>query len=189
MEKPWKVIAAFVGIFVAGAVFGGFFVLRAPRPAAPIAQLPPAQPNKVQVAGPHLVAPAPAPRSTSPITPVLMRQLQKELKLTAAQREKMAPIVGRAGEDFQRLREEEARRRQDNLADVARVNERMYADVSNLLSNEQRVQLQEMRQRIEDRLQAEKQKRADELTARAKEAKEKTGERPAAPRTGPENPK
>ena len=38
MDRPWKVVFAFVGVFVAGAVFGGVFVLsssvgRADRPA------------------------------------------------------------------------------------------------------------------------------------------------------------
>ena len=29
MEKPWKVILAFVSVFIAGAIFGGVFSLRA----------------------------------------------------------------------------------------------------------------------------------------------------------------
>lgn len=179
MEKPGKVIVAFVGVFIAGAVFGGFFSLRSARRAPqPVVQMPPPQQPKVQVAGPQMGAVA-SPVKSTPITPQIMRGFTKELKLTGEQREKVLPIVSRAGEDFQRLRDEEARRRQENLADVTRVNERMYADVSNLLTPDQREKLQAMRQRIEDRLQAEKQKRAEELANRMREkAAAKAGENP-----------
>lgn len=182
MEKPWKVIAAFIAVFVAGAVFGGFFTLRSPRRAPQqLVALPPQEQPKVKVAGPQMVPTNAAPKA-SPITPQLMRQFAKELKLTPEQRERVQPIVGRAGEDFQRLREEEARQRQQNLADVARVNERMYADVSSVLTPEQRQRLHAMRQEREERLQAERQKRADELANRLKE---KAG----AVKQGAENPK
>lgn len=179
MEKPWKVIVAFVGVFIAGAIFGGFFSLRSARRAPqPVVQMPPPQQPKVQVAGPQVGSVA-MPVRSSPITPQIMRGLTKELKLTGDQREKVLPIVSRAGEDFQRLREEEARQRTQNLSDVARINERMYADVSNLLTPEQRQRLATMRQEREERLQAEKQKRAEELSNRIREkAAAKAGENP-----------
>jgi len=175
MEKPWKVLAAFIGVFIAGAVFGGFFTLRnSPRRQPPIEMVRVPEKAPAQSAGPTAPGLAAQPK-TSPITPQLIRQFSKSLKLSPEQKEKLQPVVGRAGEDFQRLREEEARRRQEHLADVARVNERMYVDISNLLTDEQRTQLQKMRQHAEERVQAEKQKRAEELAAAKKLMKEMSG--------------
>ncbi|MES2697854.1 MAG: hypothetical protein V4773_30615 [Verrucomicrobiota bacterium] len=175
MEKPWKVIAAFLGVFVAGAVFGGLFSIRSagkritPPPQHPVPIQPSEHPRKV--AGP----PTPgggdfipmAPRANQ-ITPQLMRQFTKTLKLTPEQHKAIMPIVGRAGEDFQRLREEDMRRRQEdnrrkqeNLEDVARVNERMYVDVSNVLTPPQRERLQKQRQDIENKVQADRLKREE----------------------------
>lgn len=174
MEKPGKVIAAFIGVFIAGAVFGGFFSLRSSvrraqtlPPPGRLAQLPVNEQPKAQVAGPQLSLQGPQHTRSNPITPQLMQQFTKSLGLTPEQREKIHPIVGRAGEDYQRLREEDVRRRQEYLADVARVTERMYADVSNVLTPEQRAELQIMRQRIEDKFQAERQKAIADAQARA----------------------
>jgi hypothetical protein len=188
MDRPWKVVTAFIGVFIAGAVFGGLFTIgasaRRMQLQRPVQPLPAAEGAQTKVAGP--AAPATVSPRTSPLTPQLMRQFTRELGLTAEQREKILPIVGRAGEDFQRLRDEETRRRQENVADVARVNERMYVDVSGVLTPEQRTKLQEMRQRFEDRVQADRQRRAEkEAEFRAAQ---KAAERPAT-KTGAEKQK
>lgn len=204
MEKPWKVVAAFIGVFIAGAVFGGFFTLRNPArraqaiPPRPPVQMSPGEQPRTQVAGPQVAAhPGPTlPPKANQITPQIMRQLTKSLKLTLAEREKIQPIVGRAGEDFQRLREEETRRReedvrrrQENLADVARANERMYVDVSNALTDEKRVALQKMRERVEAKFQAERKKRAEAAAAEAAQRAAAKAEAEAAAKTAPEGPK
>jgi hypothetical protein len=140
--------------------------------------------TRPQVAGPQLATPPGPVTKSNPITPQLMRQFNRSLNLSADQKEKIQPIVSRAGEDFQRLREE-------NLADVTRVNERMYADVSAVLTMEQRVELQAMRQRFEDRIQAERQKRAEAAAAdAANRANKKAADRAAGKQgQGSENPK
>lgn len=197
MEKPWKVIAAFVGVFVAGAVFGGLFSARAARRPL-VVNPPPQQPqgvvvpllpgeHKKGVANAPLPGPGPGPRGNQ-ITPELMRKFTRSLKLTPAQKEKILPIVGRAGEDFQRLRDEDIRRRQEDnrrrqehLEDVARVNERMYVDVSNALMPEQKEKLQQIRQEIENKVEADRKKReqdaADLTAARAAMKAERERER------------
>ncbi len=83
MEKPWKVISAFIGVFIAGAIFGGFFTMRAssgrriqappPPPAGDraVVPLPPDNQPRPQVAGPQ--APVAAPTRANAITPTLMR--------------------------------------------------------------------------------------------------------------------
>jgi hypothetical protein len=155
MDKPWKVITAFVGVFIAGAVFGGVFTLRASgkRLAAELPSIPPAgqQPDGVsqraaQPPGQLVIQPR-----GNPITPTLMRQFTRRLNLSAEQKDRIAPVVSRAGEDLLRLR-------QEHFADTQRVTERMYADVSAALSPEQRVELEAMRRELQERLQAERQK-------------------------------
>jgi hypothetical protein len=169
MEKPWKVVSAFVLVFIAGAIFGGVFTAGLARrlttgtktspPSRPAAQAPAAGQAKTTVAAAPGQATATAARPNS-ITPTLMRQFTQRLKLTTEQRERIRPIVTRAGEDFVRLR-------QENLADTARVTERMYADVAALLTPEQRAEVETMRRQMEERVQAERQKRADAAAAEA----------------------
>lgn len=180
MEKPWKVIAAFIGVFVAGAVFGGLFSARAakqrpvvvnppPHQQPHVVPLPPGDHPKKGVAGPLAPLPGQGPMARgNQITPELMRKFTRSLKLNNAQKEKILPTVGRAGEDFQRLREEdvrrrqeENRRRQEHLDDVARVNERMYVDVSSALTPEQKEKLQQIRQDIENKVEADRKKREE----------------------------
>jgi len=168
MNAPWKVIAAFLGVFIAGAIFGGVFTLRVstsratvpPSGERPLAQLPPS-PNRPMVAGPQLKTEAAlAAPKLNPLTPTLMRQLTQKLNLTPDQRDKVRPLVNRASEDFLRLR-------QENLADNARVTERMYADVSAQLTPAQRSQLETMREEMQQRVQAERKRRVDTAAAEA----------------------
>jgi hypothetical protein len=173
MHVPWKVILAFVGVFIAGAVFGGVFTLgvaarripsgpRQPSQAEKsLAQFPAVTQPKVEVAGPQAPKVAATPPRTNPITPVLMNQFTRKLSgLSAPQKDSLRKILGRAGEDYHRLR-------QENFADVARVTERMYADVSGVLTLEQRSELENMRKQVEEKLQAERKRRADAAAAEA----------------------
>lgn len=167
MDKPWKVIFAFVGVFIAGAIFGGVFTLRASgkrlpnspgpgragqqvqRPVGavagkaqpPVPGLPPGQP-KGQVAA----------KTQAAIGPAMMRQLTQRLNLTKEQREKIRPIVSRAAEDLQRLRRE-------SLEDTTRVMERMHGDIGDWLKPDQRTELEEMMRAMQERVSAERQKR------------------------------
>lgn len=178
MDVPWKVIFAFLGVFVAGAVFGGVFTIGVTarrfnvQPRQPQwveragGQLPPAgQTPVVQTGG--TPAPAPAPRM-NPITVQLMTQFTRRLSPTPAQRDELRRILGRAGEDLQRLR-------QENLADVTRVTERMYADVSGVLTLEQRSELEKMRRQFEERVLADRKKREEAAAAEKAEKAGKAG--------------
>lgn len=163
MDVPWKVLFAFVGVFIAGAIFGGVFTVgvsarktvNVPRGERPLNVLPPRKDApKTVVAGPQAPNPGGVQARTNPITPQLMTQFTRRLKPTDEQREELKKILGRAGEDFHRLR-------QENFADVARVTERMYADVSAVLTLEQRGELEKMRKQVEERLQTDRKKRAE----------------------------
>lgn len=172
MNNPWKVILAFVGVFIAGAVFGGLFTLRASgihlgkkqtvvEVAPPVAvQLPPkgevpSVPAPTVVANPPTATRPPARQvQGQQITVVLMRQLTKGLNPTADQKRKIAVVVGRASDDLQRLQRE-------HLQDTTRVTERMYEDVSTFLSPEQRIQLEKMKQEMLERVRKEREKRGE----------------------------
>ena len=173
MDKPWKVVCAFVAVFMAGAVFGGLFTLRASGrrlEKQALNRLPPPSPTEtvVPAAAPpkgEVKAQLPPPPARSPIMPAIMRQFTQRLKLTPAQREKVKPIVGRAAEDLQRLRQASEHERQQNLADTARVTERMYEAVAALLSPEQREELGTMRGQMQDRVEKERRHRAAAVAA------------------------
>ena len=133
MDRPWKVIFAFVGVFVAGAVFGGFFTLRSSREGwSRVNHAQRTEPSRPNSSGAQIV-------------PAMLRQLNARLKLTDEQREKIEPIVVRAEEDLQRLRRQ-------NFRETSRVMERMHADVAVLLAPEQREALETLKRNLRERL-------------------------------------
>jgi Spy/CpxP family protein refolding chaperone len=80
MNKPWKVILAFFGVFLAGAVFGGFVSLR--------------------VARSHDFRSA----AMDKFTPMLLRRFADRLELTPEQLVKIRPIVTATEVELRRLR-------------------------------------------------------------------------------------
>lgn len=152
MDRPWKVVLAFVGVFIAGAVFGGFFTLRSVDRVVDAARGKGAQAKTTKPA--PAVPAAPAAKG---IAPQVMRQLTQRLNPTPEQQKAIRPIVSRAAEDLQRMQRE-------HLADTTRTTERMYADVSALLTPAQRAQLEQMRQEMLERVRKVREKR-DETPA------------------------
>lgn len=170
MEKPWKVIAAFILVFIAGAVFGGVFTVgfsarRGPgatkaNPSAKAGGQTPSPTSarpKVEGQGAGVLA------RTNSLTPAVLRQFAQRLGLSAEQKERIGPIVSRASEDLVRLR-------QENLVDTARVTERMYTDVAAALTPAQRAELATMTRQMEERVMAERRKRAEAAAAEAARA-------------------
>lgn len=161
MDASWKVIAAFVGVFIAGAIFGGVFTIGASGRhfSSPAHERGGGQGRTK--AGPH-----PMQGRGNPLAPRIMRQLTQRLDLTEEQRERIRPLVSRAGEDYVRIQ-------QQNLADTARVTERMYGDVAAILTPDQRTELDRMRRQMQDRVQAERKRRAEAAAADAANRKER----------------
>lgn len=81
MEKPWKVVVAFAGVFVAGGIFGAALALRWAGPPHPG--------HRAAIAELHM-----------------MDRLNSELSLTPEQRRKIEPIVTRVEAETRRLRRE-----------------------------------------------------------------------------------
>src|SRR5687767_7840812 len=104
METPWKVIVAFVGVFAAGAIFGGVFTLRASSKRF-ATEYAPKNPRIDQATLPTKAPPPIAPARGNPITPTLMRQFTRRFNFTPEQNETFTKIVSRAGEDLYRLRQ------------------------------------------------------------------------------------
>ena len=111
MDKPWKVVCAFLGVFIAGAVFGGFFSLGIGRRIWEMEAPPPAKPAVPQTqtqAQPTLPQPPkgqPTPPLSVPQTVLaaqlqLMRQVANQANLTPTQKAQVLPIVQRTLEDF-----------------------------------------------------------------------------------------
>lgn len=144
---------AFVGVFIAGAIFGGFFTLRsaARRPAAERALVATPTPTKSKAGS---AGQGQAGALTGRIAPQVMRQLTQRLNPTPEQQKAIRPIVARAAEDMSRMSRE-------HLAATTRTTERMYADVAAVLTPEQRTKLEQMRQEMLERVRREKEKRGE----------------------------
>ncbi len=145
MDKPWKVITAFIGVFVAGAIFGGFFALgigwqvveRRAQPAAATPVMPPVatttQPAPKK--GPNQGATLPVPQALQ--STLLKRKLLDRLDLTPAQRERIMPFIQRATEDF--------RRQQANyFREDFFILQRLQQDIARELTPDQRAKLVEL---------------------------------------------
>src|SRR4051812_38380816 len=128
MNQPWKVILAFVGVFVAGAICGG------PLAGWVIAR---AQDNR----------PAFADRT--------MHRFEKELVLTEAQKEKVFPILTRAQKDWRQLRQDNVR---NMMVVIDRMHEELSAELTpeqrvklEVMRKEFRARAERFRGRVNDR--------------------------------------
>ena len=119
MDKPWKVIAAFAGVFAFGGVFGGLIALRFEH------QQPPRRPQ---------------PRGQAPAQPGILMHLVDRLELTADQREKIRPTVERAEEDLRRIRA-------TSFRESGVIFKRLNGDLEKDLTPEQRKRLERMQER------------------------------------------
>lgn len=142
MDKLWKVVLAFVGVFIAGSVFGGFFALRLGR----------------QVAEQHRpggVAMAPAPFNP-PAGPQLLRRFADRLELTDEQRDKLRPVVNRAEEQIGRIRQTSLEQTETILR---RMQQEFRAELTpkqiRILDRLQRIQNENLRREREQRQRAQ----------------------------------
>ncbi len=133
MSRNWKIILAFLGVFVAGAVFGGFVSLRYVR-------------QKFEQA--RLRTPAPLEQ----FSPQIMKRFSNRLDLTAEQKEKLRPIIRQAGEELRKLR-------QSGEREAIAVAERMHEQVAEILTPAQQEKLEQMKRDMRERWQRDRQQR------------------------------
>lgn len=122
MSQPWKVILAFAGVFLAGAIAGGPLALRLLRYDGPEYRR----------------------TSSRGLGPEIMRHFTERLDLTPEQKEKIRPIIQRAQAETQRLRRE-------NIRNLAATIEQMHSEIAAELTPAQREKLDEMRKRMRER--------------------------------------
>ena len=144
MDKPWKVIFAFVGVFIAGAVFGAFFSLRSGGRLPRMQQdavfrgnkmpgMPPMPPQQNQ--------PQPPTGAMQPIQSTqVMRRYAERLDLTPGQRDRIQPLIQRATEDLRR-------KQQDSFRENDIILRRLQQDIAKELTGGQRARLEKMEQR------------------------------------------
>ncbi len=122
MASTVKIILAVSGIFLAGAVTGGFAGLRIAEHYAREKRQPPRSGGGELVGG----------------------RLAEQLDLTPEQKQSIRPILMRTNEDLRRVRREAFGRTAELIA-------RMDADISRLLNETQRARLREIRAKEEER--------------------------------------
>lgn len=131
MGSTFKIIIAVGGIFVAGAVTGGFVGVR-------IAERIAREQRAQQRMGPTEIG----------------GRLAEQLKLTPEQREKLVPIIGHTTEELRRVRRE-------SFGQMSQLVEKMDAELTKILTEEQRVRLVEIRAKEEERRQKWQAERAE----------------------------
>jgi len=139
MDKTWKVIFAFVGVFIAGAVFGGLLALRI---GGRFTQM---QAQQVRLRGPNAVLADPKQRpllgGVQPIQPAqIMRRYADRLGFTPEQRKKIRPLIARATQDVRR-------QQQNNFRESNVILQRLQQDIARELTPEQREKLHKLEQR------------------------------------------
>lgn len=149
--QTWKVIAAFVGVFVAGAVFGGFFTLgvasRTGSFSPPVGESESAASTdaaaEARSAGAKEAGrdkrPAGGGRSLLQIpqtwqAPQLMRRYAERLDLTPEQKQRINPLFQRAAEDYRRVQ-------QNTYREAGVILNRLQQDLAQELTPEQRAKL------------------------------------------------
>ncbi|MDB6169110.1 MAG: hypothetical protein JWM88_1974 [Verrucomicrobia bacterium] len=122
MDKPWKVILAFLGIFAAGIVSGTLLGARYGHQLFPRSRSPESQNFSAR----------------------MMERLGSELALTPEQTARIRPIVERTQGDLQNLR-------RDYMQQVTHVMDEMHSQIGAILTPEQRQKLEELRKRFRER--------------------------------------
>jgi uncharacterized membrane protein len=114
MDKTWKVVLAFIGIFVAGLVVGGLVTLRVVKGAA----------------GARIGSP-------EQFGPQLLKRYTAKLELTPDQQEKIKPLIARAAEELRQMR-------RATWSNSQLVIERVEGEIAAQLSPEQKTKFDQM---------------------------------------------
>ena len=156
MPAPLKIILTVGGIFLAGAVTGGFAGFRVAT---------------------HYAREKPLQLRGGPIEILNGRQAE-QLDLTPEQKQKLRPILGRASDEMREMRREIFARSTELTA-------KMDAELAKILTPEQCEQLREIRTQEAERLRKLMIERAKHGEGREGRPGERTGEKPGGKRPRP----
>lgn len=156
MDKSWRVVLAFIGIFIAGTVTGGLITLQVVQKVADRRHGQVFRANAQ-----NQVGQTPAGQQSQPpqLGPQLIRRFVMQLDLTAEQREKIKPIELRGAEEIRR-----AVRDARHSTDV--ILERTQDEIGAILTPEQRTKFEEMVARARERIQKYRQEQEKTLRER-----------------------
>lgn len=197
MEKPWKVIGAFAGVFVSGGVSGGLIALRlaerdfpssgAPTVAAVPVALPVSslQPTSTNLAHPPVtpaadsttlrkgkaVAQVQLPAGMAVQAPQLMRRYVDRLDLNAEQKERVDPLIGRATDDLRR-------QQQTNLRETGLIFQHLQEDLAKELTPKQRVQIEAMAEKQRQIIEQRERQQQEAARLQAEKLRNKPGQKP-----------
>ena len=127
MSQTWKVILAFTGIFIAGAITGGLLSMQWIRKEHARQFIAAKPPTLEQFGKNHLT------------------QMTKKLDLTEQQQELVKPLLAQSTEELKTLR-------RHTLSESVAIFARFEADVDKILTPEQRLRFEEFRHQQKERL-------------------------------------
>jgi hypothetical protein len=140
MNSSWKVVLAFIAVFVAGIIFGGGFALRISKQVVRREESPPPVMNPM----PKRTANPQAPAGTQ-----LLRRFVEGLELTTEQRDKLRPLVLHAEEQIAAVR-------QKSLEETAQILRDLQQNFRAELNPEQRKKLARMQQKQMENIRLER---------------------------------
>jgi hypothetical protein len=203
MDKPWKVIAAFIGVFIAGAVFGGFFALgfgahlsASPASATTVTTAPASEPVTAPAAATTSVpaeqkaaaaptvtastAPAatPAPKAQPPRPPLLQVpftwQEPQLMRRYADRLDLTAEQKNKINPVIQRALEDYRRLQQNQFRETSIIVQRMQADIRKELTPDQITELDKMEQRQREIMEKAEARQKAEQQKKVDQQKKKT---------------
>jgi hypothetical protein len=168
MNNNWKVVLAFIAVFILGTIFGGGFALRISKAVAP-----PERPQK------RIVERLPQVRGEGvqpPLATQLLRRFAENLELTNEQRDKVKPLVQAAETKIMEIR-------QDSLEETESILRKLQEDFRAELTADQRRKLNRMQQRQNEMVTEERRRRQQQ-----QQGQPQFGTRPNQPPFNPNQP-
>jgi hypothetical protein len=207
MEKPWKVIVAFVGVFIAGSIFGGLLAVRfsnreraltaqlvqmPPQAIAPVtsptanataADTPPTPPTITATAKPA-GQPTPAAAQVQPpqwpMPPGMASQTPQIMRRYVERLDLTAEQKERVNPLIQRAASDLRRQQQNNFRETGVIIQHLQEDISKELTPVQRKRLEEMAERQREMLEKRIQEDQKKQQAERERARAQPGQKPAA---------
>lgn len=213
MEKPWKVIAAFVGVFIAGSIFGGLLALRlshrdvSPRAIPAPVKVSPTQPSAGPTAPtPPTITAATPPATGTPASSASPRPTTVTASTTATPQMQLPPGMAvqapqlmrryvdrlsltpeqkeRINPLIQRAAADLRRQQQTNFRETGIIFQHLQEDIGKELTPVQRVRLEEMAEKQRQIIEQHEKKQQELLKQQQEKARSPQNAKPPAKEGG-----